>query len=250
MDIVMIWTVIFLGAVAAGMIQSVTGFGAGIVLVILLSGFFSLPVSSSINTAICMGITVFLTLKYRKSIDLRLMSVPLVCYLSVSVNLIRAIENFNLTELSICFGLFLMALGLYFLVLEDKIHLKNSAAAGAVCGLISGVLSGLFGIGGPTMGLYLVTVTDNREKYLGTIQCFFTITGVVNMITRISCGIFTAEQVPTVLFGVAGILLGAVIGTKITQKMNIQKLKKSVYVFVVFAGLLVIVKNSIVLLHT
>lgn len=240
-----VFPVIFLVAIFAGMIQSVTGFGAGIILVLALSSFFSVPISSSINTAICMGITVFIACKYWKSIDIKMVAVPLACYLIMSVNLIRRIEQFDLSILTICFGFFLMLLGIYFLILEKKIHLKNNIITGATCGVISGTLSGLFGIGGPTMGLYLISVADNREKYLGTIQCFFTITGIVNMITRISCGLFTAEMLPVTFYGVAGIVIGAILGLKCTQKMNIQALKNAVYIFVSISGALVAIKNMI-----
>lgn len=159
------------------MIQGVTGFGTGIILVLLLSTYLSIPISSSVNTAVSLGIAIYLAWKYRKSIRGNLIIMPLPFYLIMSVSIIEEIERFNLTVLSIYFGVFLVCLGAFLLVLQERVHLKRNKITGAVCGLISGSLSGLFGIGGPPIGLYLISLTDNSAEYFGTIQLFFRLQG-------------------------------------------------------------------------
>ena len=43
-----------LTAVLAGIVQGITGFGSGIVIMMILPMFFALPQSAGISTAICM----------------------------------------------------------------------------------------------------------------------------------------------------------------------------------------------------
>lgn len=223
-------------AFIAGLIQSVTGFGAGVTMVLFLSGSYSMAVAPAINTAVCLGLTSVMTWKHRKWIKLRMLAIPATAYALISVAIINVVDMVNLDVLEIIFGLFLMALSAFFLFFSDKVRVKANLPTALVCGALSGVFSGLFSVGGPVMGLYLVTVSESHEEYLANTQVLFMGINIVNLAARMVNGQYTPELLPLTLAGILAINVGALAGGKVYHKLNIAVMKKIVYAYVGISG--------------
>ncbi len=88
------------------------------------------------------------------------------------------------------------------------------------------------------MVIYFLAATKEKEEYLGTIQFFFMITSIENMLARIARGIFTIDMMPMALIGIAGIVLGQMLGQKIIDRINGEVMKKCIYVYLCIAGIL------------
>ena len=239
----MMWIVLFVSAFLAGAIQTVTGFGAGVLLILVLSNFYSLVVAPTLNTSICLGITAVLTWRHRKKLELKLILFPVIIYCIVSVSIIYSVEKIDLGMLSLCFGIFLITLGGYFLLFADRIRLKGNPCTGGICAAISGLFSGLFGVGGPVMGLYLITVTSDHETYLANIQFLFTITNIINLTARCICGIYVLDLLPVSILGIVAVNLGSLGGRWLCQKLNIEILKKIIYLFVCVSGIVTLIQS-------
>jgi uncharacterized membrane protein YfcA len=105
------------------------------------------------------------------------------------------------------------------------------------------VTSGLFGIGGPLMAVYFVSVSRDKESYIANIQCLFAVTNVVNFLLRISKGIYTVDLIPITLLGFAGITLGKMLGLRLLERMELEGMKKWVYLFVGASGVLTVLQQ-------
>ncbi|WP_323088557.1 sulfite exporter TauE/SafE family protein [Allobaculum sp. JKK-2023] len=75
---------ILAAAFAAGIVQALTGFGAGIVMMIVLPVFYAIPQAAGISQAICLAICAMMTFQYRKSIQWKKALKPIIPYLMVS----------------------------------------------------------------------------------------------------------------------------------------------------------------------
>ena len=104
---------LFFSAIAAGMIQSVIGFGAAVLLMLILSLFFSMAVSAGVSSSICLGLTGIMAWRYRKHIQWKLILLPAICYLMTSTIAIKYSKGINTSTLSALFGGFLLLLGSY-----------------------------------------------------------------------------------------------------------------------------------------
>ena len=62
---------IFLPALAGGIIQGVTGFGAGVVMMMFLPLQYSVVQSAGISSAICMILCAAMVYRYRKTINFK-----------------------------------------------------------------------------------------------------------------------------------------------------------------------------------
>jgi uncharacterized membrane protein YfcA len=235
---------VFLPSIVAGIIHTTTGFGSGIIVMLFFPLFLSLLQASALSTIISLTNMLALTFSYRKYIKPKLIILPLMFYLVVSGVTISLVGKINVSGLKLYFGLFLIALAIHFIFFANKIKLNPNLPTVATCSTISGVASGLFGIGAPPMALYFLSVTDDDKNiYLGTSQLFFSITCLYTTGMRAVNGIFTIDLLPLVIPGVAGIMIGKGIGTRIVNRINIKFMKIIINIFLAFAGLLTVVTN-------
>lgn len=234
----------FACAVAGGLVQSVTGFGAGIVMMIFLPSFLPLLQASAVSSLVTIPMQLVLIYNYRRYVRMNYLWKPLIFYLLASVTAISLAAGRDMTGLKLGFGVFLVVLSVYFLFFSSRLKIKAGWGSAAVCGSISGAASGLFGIGGPPMVLYFLALTGNdKYVYLGTLQVFFCITASYTTAIRVMKGIFTWELIPFVLAGTAGILAGKAVGSRIIEKIDTETMKKLVYLFLGFAGVVNIINN-------
>jgi len=232
---------LILVAIVAGTIQTTCGFGAGIILVFVLSQRLGMLSAPALSSATCLGLTTFLAVKYRKYIDLRRCIAPIILYSAFSIAAISLAKRMDLDILSLFFGLFLIFLSVHFLFISKKAALSGSKLSMVLCSAFSGIFSGLFGIGGPLMGLYFLSVSETKESYIANLQTIFTVTSLINLLTRVETGIYTAQLIPWTLVGFCGILTGQFIGSAILKKTDLQSLRKYIYLFIGIAGIFTVV---------
>lgn len=239
----MILLSVILAAALAGLVQSVTGFGAAVVMMLVLPHFFSIPAASSIASAVCLGLNLVLLVKFRRYLDWRLWLLPTLPYLVTSTAAIRAVGQLDLRLLSAVFGGFLVVLAGYFFLFADRVSVQPTRRTAILCGGISGVTSGLFGIGGPLLSLYFLPASGSKERYTANLQCSFFMTNLLNMFTRLSEGIMTTDLIPLILVAFLAINVGKEVGLRILGRLNEEKLRRLVYLFVGLSGLLTLLQN-------
>ena len=239
----MIWLAVFLCAVLAGVVQSLTGFGGAVMMMLVLPYYFAIPAASSIASAVCLGLNVVLLVKFRRHLDWHLWLLPTIPYLAVSTAVIHLVEQLDLRLLSVAFGGFLMLLSAYFLVFARHLSVTPSWKAAMLCGAIAGVTLGLFGIGGPLMSLYFLPTAKSKESYTANMQCAFFVANLSNMFSRLSCGIMPVYLIPLTLFAFLAVNVGKAFGLRILQYLDGQKIRTLVYAFVGVSGLITVLQN-------
>lgn len=241
----MVFAVITAASVMAGVIQSVTGFGSAVFLMLVVPYFYDMVAASAISSSIAMGLGITLAWRFRAHIQWKTVALPSVVYLVGSIGAIQVIRDIELDALGLAFGVFLILLAAWFLVFSQKLQFTANWRSACVCSAISGVTSGLFGIGGPLMAVYFVSASRGKESYIANIQFLFALTNVINFILRISKGIYTADLIPVTLLGFAGISAGKMLGLKILDRIDLEAMKKGVYLFVGLSGILNVAQRLI-----
>lgn len=161
-------------AMLAGLVQGITGFGAGIIMMMVLPMFFALPQSAGISSAICIVLGLSMVLTYRKHIRFQKIIGPSCLYLIICSGSIVFSTMVNQELMKKIFGCFLIVLSLYYLLINKDGEKKTFHIFISILFIaISAICDGLFGIGGPLMVLYFLSTTENTHEYLGTIQMFF-----------------------------------------------------------------------------
>lgn len=234
--------VVLLSAIVAGIIQAVTGFGSGVFMMMFFPMILPVLNASALSAAISLAASLGMTVTYRKYIHKEIILFPGICYIAASSAAISFAAKLPTELLMKIFGAFLIVLAVYFLVFSKKIHVKANMPTAGVCATLSGAVSGLFGIGGPPMVIYYLAALPRKEEYLGTIQAFFFITGLYTFGFRVAKGIYTWKLVPLTIIGMCAIMLGKKIGNMIIDRINADTMRKLVYVFLGFTGVLNLIK--------
>lgn len=239
----MLYLAVLSGAALGGFVQSITGFGAAVVMMTILPHFFNMAVAPSISTSICLGLSITLAWRLRKKINLRLTLPPTLLYAVASVSAIHFIGAIDLRLLTVLFGVFLMLLGGALLLTGNRGPLRVTPLVTVVCGLLAGACGGLFSIGGPIMALYYLAVTDDHESYLANAQANFAFNNITSISARIAGGYYTLDFLPLTLLGVVGVVCGQRFGLKLGSRLNAEQLRRLVYAYVVFSGALTVAQQ-------
>ena len=234
----MIYCAVLISTALAGLVQSVTGFGAGVVMLMVFPYYLDMLHAPALSTAIVVGSAASIAWKFRKQVNLRLVIPIAAVYLCLSISSITVAKRLNLDLLSMAFGVFLILLSAYYLCFSKSIALRPSLATTIVCGAVSGLCGGLFGVGGPLLSLYFLASSEDKKSYIANIQTVFFITNTTNTITRIFHGIYTLDLLPLTLLGLVGISIGNMCGLRILDRINIDRMKTIVYIFVGISGVL------------
>lgn len=239
----MIWCIVAAASVVAGIIQSVTGFGSVVFLMMVLPFFFDMvdapALAIVINQLFCMA----LFWKYRHHVRWRLVLPPTIAFGLANLITLSLMGELDLRVLTMVFAVFLILLALYFLVLARHLRAAPRPAVGITCGALCGVSAGLFAIGGPPMALYFVSATDDHASYLGCMQFLFTITGLTGIVGRLWGGLLRPAILPYAAVGSVCILLGAVIGGRIAGRLNANAMRTVIYIFVGISGVILLAQQ-------
>ena len=239
----MTYAIMALAALAGGIIQPLTGFGSAVILMVAAQYFFDITIAPGVVAAICMFQSGIMAWNRRKSIDLKQILPPIALYTVCSLAVINLLGSMDLHVLTAAFGGFLMLLALYFLFIAKRVSLKPGLAAGMLCSGFSGCCAGAFTVGGPMMALYFVAIARDKDTYVANMQFLFAVTNLTNLAMRAARGLYGAQYLPVTAVGVIFVLVGMVIGSALSKRMNGDVARQVVYIGVGVSGLVTLLQQ-------
>lgn len=223
----------------AGIVQGTVGFGGGIITMLIFPYFFGITVGAGITSALGIALCSMMAIRYRKELVVKMAILPAILYNIVCGFVIRYSVMVDPAVIKKIFGVFLVVLACYYLFISKSVQdRKLTLGVSIVCIVISATCDSLFGIGGPLMVLYFMSMTTKTHEYLGTIQLFFFTNSVCNTTMRFMNGILRPEHLIYILCGVVGVLAGGVLAGKIVDRLNIMMMRKLIYVMIGVSGVL------------
>ena len=224
--------------IASAFLQSNIGFGFPIVAMSVFPLLFEYSTSVVLCQIISSVATLYLSLKYFRYIQWRillpLLSVSLIAGSLVTYFSIQVSDDY----LHILLGFALCLIAIYSFTSKIKIvaNIKNAI----IMGFVSGLGNGLFSIGGPAVVLYLLPAVKDKKCYLATIQAYFFISNIFNIVIRVSSGALANGYYNYILIGWVCIIVGTILGNYTFKKINEKILSKLVYIFVLISGISII----------
>lgn len=241
----MLWIVMTMGTAFAGVVQTVTGFGSVVLMMLMFPFFFDMIDAPALALSINMLYCFILCWKFRRDIDWHATLLPTLTYSSISFLVTGLVKEADLRLLLIAFALFLVVLSLYLLFVSDKVKIKKpGVSVGVAFGVLAGTSAGLFAIGGPPMAPYMMAATKDHRAYVASMQLMFSVTNVVNVAGRMVNGIYNWSLWPYILTGSIFIIIGMYLGELVAKRLNPQKLRVIVYSFVGISGLILLLQHG------
>jgi len=232
-------------AFGASYIQSITGFGFGIVAMIFLPSLLLYTEANVLSSILSSVTSLIMMIAMRRKINWKNLVFPLIGSLVANYLAITFVKSAKNEILTLLLGIALFVLSIYFFFFSNKIKIRPTWYAGLIAGVISGVMSGLFSIGGPPVVVYYMQSEENTDRYLATISAYFVFSGVIAISMKALSGFITVNVWLGIVLGALGMIAGAFLG-KLTRKItNPKVIKKIVYGVMAVSGLVNVVTSLV-----
>ncbi|WP_101911223.1 sulfite exporter TauE/SafE family protein [Marasmitruncus massiliensis] len=217
-------------------IQGCTGFGFSIIAMTLMPLAMPLKYAAAVTAISSFFMVASFAFNLRRQINFKLMLYPLISSTITSLAGVAVMMSSPDGFMRRILGLILILLSIYFIFFNQKIRVRQTPVNGLIIGSVSGILSGLFNMGGPPMVIYFLSTTDDKMEYNATLQCYFALNGSLVLILHLLMGNFNVQIAQYCGVSLIGIVLGAFIGFKIFKRITFPVIRKVVYGLMVVFG--------------
>jgi uncharacterized membrane protein YfcA len=139
-------------------------------------------------------------------------------------------------------GWFLMAVGLVFLRLPSGGRHRPPAWLGPPTGLISGVLTGLFGTGGPPLIIWYHLAVGSKSAFRGNLMTIFLLMSVVRVRSYLIGGLITVPRLWSTLAVMPAVLFGAWLGHRLHIQLSEVVFRRMVAGLLFILGLVQVIR--------
>lgn len=224
---------------AAGFVQGLTGFGSALVAIPLLS--LIIDVKWAVPLCILNGliITVYLSLHLQRHLDQKKI-LPLVIGsipgVFVGATLLQQVDA---AVIRTGIGLLLISYALYNVLVRPR-PVCPAKAWGYLAGFFTGAIGAAFSAGGPPTIVY-TTLTDwKKDEIKATLSGFFVVNGLVTATVHAVAGVSSSATVTFFIITAPFVLIGTILGTKVTGKIQRKTYLQLIYGFLILMGIMMI----------
>lgn len=226
----------------AGFVQSLTGFGFGLVAMALLPLFVKFKEAYFIilipNLVVCaMNFAAnYRHFRWRQGRGLLLgscLAVPIGFYTML---------NMKSDWLMFGLGLLICVFASSELLMSKTRRLKLAESMGWPTGLASGALSGAFNMGGPPAVAYVYSQTWTKEHIVALLQIVFGTSSIIRLCLMQGAGMITGELLWISLLAIVPLLAAIYGGNLLLRKIKREHLRVVVFLFLLVIGLKYIFK--------
>jgi uncharacterized membrane protein YfcA len=141
-------------------------------------------------------------------------------------------------------GVFLVVVGGVFLVLDGSPGRRPPAWLAPIVGLASGILTGLFGTGGPPLILHYRLSGMEKAAFRGNLMAIFLLMTTVRVPSYAAFGLITAPRMWSALAVLPAVIVGALIGNNIHLRIEEATFRRLVSAALVVIGILLLVPGA------
>jgi uncharacterized protein len=230
-----LFAILAVTVVAGYLVFSITGFGAPIVTVPVLSHFLPLPFVLPLAVLLDVGASLVMGVRFQRNADWRELRwmVPFSlagAVLGVTL-LVRLPRDAAVSALGVC----AIAYGVYSLTRSNRVRRVGRVWA-PVSGFTGGALGTLFGIGAPPYAIYLSARIEEKAAMRATLSTMVLFSTAIRLTVFTFAGLVLADRLAAfvVLFPFA--LAGLWIGHHVHLRMSTDKVLAAISVLLIVSG--------------
>jgi len=140
-------------------------------------------------------------------------------------------------------GWFLVAVGLIFVRLPDGGRFHPPTWAGPPTGFLSGLLTGLFGTGGPPLIIWYHLSTGSKAAFRGNLMTIFLLMTFVRVPSYAVGGLITAPRLWSTLAVLPAALFGAWLGHRLHIRISEEVFRRLVSILLAVLGVMLLIKG-------
>ncbi len=141
-------------------------------------------------------------------------------------------------------GWFLVIVGLIFVKLPPDGRFKPRAFAAPPTGLLSGVLTGLFGTGGPPLIVWYHLSAVGKDAFRANLMTIFLLMSLVRVPSYVATGLVTGPRLWSSLLVMPAVLLGGWIGHRLHVQISERTFRRLVSLLLATIGVVLLLRQS------
>lgn len=226
-----------IASLLAFFVKGLCSFGDGLIFSTYLSFFSGYAAITPTATVLSLPSNMILTWKNRKKLQPKVYLPVMAMLLAGDLVGTFLLKNLDTHVLKLIFGIFIVLLGVDMILRERAQKLqKSSPVVMTVIGIISGIISGMFGIGA-LLTAYFSRVTENTESFSANICIVYTVDTALRLGLYAATGILTWTVLKGALLLLPVSLAALLGGIKSASFLNERTVKKAVIVLLIVSGL-------------
>ncbi len=236
-------TYLFIATLIAYLVKGITGFGNTLVMGPLYSFAVENRITTPIDLIFSIPTNIYMVWKERKSISLKAV-VPLSVMLMAGILPGTFLLKFGYDwVLKSVLGIVVILMAVEMLTRKQaQVPKKPSPVFLVTCGILSGILAGMYGISALLIA-YISRTTDNRSQFRGNICCVFLVDNFFRLFLYWFSGILNKDIFMLALILLPAVVLGMMIGVRIDKKVGERSVKNFTVALLIFSGLVLILKS-------
>ncbi len=236
------YLIIFITTLTGWFFQGFTGFGAGVFITAVLPLFIDTKVvivSSAVSNTL--GV-IYLSIKnFSKNAQFKVL-IPLSVGSFVGIGIGSYLLGIIPSEtLKFILGITVFTLGFYDLFIQSgklkNLRLPETNLTGYTVGFFAGIVSGLLGTSGPLFAIYLNQKIHSKEEFKLIISIAFFIQAIFRIMFYVpNADVWSNFDVLFFLSSVPAVIIGVILGNRLTKKLKVETFKKVISVSIIIIG--------------
>lgn len=229
---------------AASLVQGISGFAFSMIVLMVFPYLFGYTKSLVLAAMMATFVMLYNAFLYRRTIDwtwvVRWLAVYIIADLAGVLVLKRVGDSPIWYPLM---GVIFIAMAIYLLWGQKIFTVRVGWGSMIVLSVLSGLIMGAFGVGGPLMAAFFLEATSSKEYYLGTSQLVLGLTLFIDFLLRVFNGMFTVDLIGYTLLGMVSMVLGLYIAKRLVSRMDALTLRKFICVVMIADGVFMLFHN-------
>lgn len=241
----MLLAYIFIISFLATLMRSTFGFGEALVSVPLFSLF--IPIDVAVPLAVMLSILVALVVVIQDHHQIHFNSAKwliIFALLGIPLGILILIYG-NAHWVKIGLGILIIAYSLYALIGRNSLVLKHGNKYWLfICGFLSGILGGAYGINGPPLVLYGNMRKWSAQHFRATLQAYFLPASFIGVLGYAVKGLVTLTLLKYFLISLPAAIPAIYLGRYLNRKLKSDSFFKYVYCLLIGIGMLLIFNSA------
>lgn len=228
----------------ATLFRSTFGFGESLIAVPLF--IFFIPIYEAVPLSVLMSVLVAfaVVVQDHRQVDMRSAKwLILFATLGIPIGLLMLVYG-NQLIIKITLGTLIVLYSLY--SLWGNINLgeaKESKSWLFVCGFLSGILGGAYGLNGPPLVIYGNKMKWSAQYFRATLQAYFLPVGIISVAGYFAQSLISERVLLYFLYSIPAIIPAIFLGRYFNSKLNGKSFYKYAYIGLVVIGLILILNS-------
>ena len=238
----------FVAVLVAFIIKGMSGFANTLVLSTILSFQANNLNITPLDLVLSLPSNVALAWKDRRKLNFRVCAPMAICAVLGALPGVYLLKWSNAVYLKIAMGALIAFIGVETLLRDRaKSGGGSNPVVMIIISLISGVMSGIFGIGA-LMAAYINRSAGSNSEFRGNACFVFAADNIFRMILYIATGVMTRQAILHGLCLMPCMIIGVLIGTRLSDKIGEKRARLATSVLLILSGISVVLTNLIPLL--